>query len=48
MGKVVELRGVDTIYEGEHLPAIRDVTLEVSDGEFIVVIGPNGSGKTTL
>ena len=48
MGKVVELRGVDTIYEGEHLPAIRDVTIEVSDGEFIVVIGPNGSGKTTL
>ncbi|RJS85486.1 ABC transporter ATP-binding protein [Candidatus Bathyarchaeota archaeon] len=44
----VVLKDVDTIYEGEHLPAIRDINLKVEAGEFISVIGPNGSGKTTL
>ncbi|KYH42842.1 MAG: (zinc) transport protein(ABC transporter, ATP-binding protein) [Candidatus Bathyarchaeota archaeon B63] len=46
--KMVELYNVDTIYEGEALPAIKDINLEVSRGEFVTVIGPNGSGKTTL
>ncbi len=46
--KVVKLRDVETTYEGEHLPAIKDINLEVDLSEFIVVVGPNGSGKTTL
>jgi len=28
--------------------ALEDITLDISEGEFIGVIGPNGSGKTTL
>jgi len=49
MGKViVKLLKVDTIYEGEHLPAIKDINLEIEQGEIISIIGPNGSGKTTL
>lgn len=45
---VVELKNIETIYEGERTPVIHDVNLEVNDGEFISIIGPNGAGKTTL
>src|SRR6185436_12337555 len=27
--------------------AVRELTLEIADGEFVVLVGPSGSGKTT-
>ena len=45
---IVALQNIDTIYEGEKIPVIRDINLKINPGEFVAVIGPNGAGKTTL
>ncbi|MBI3963330.1 MAG: metal ABC transporter ATP-binding protein [Deinococcus sp.] len=40
---------VDHVWAGYAREAIlRDVSLQVSQGEFVGIIGPNGGGKTTL
>ena len=42
----VELQQVNKVYEnGFH--AVKDLTLDVRDGEFMVLVGPSGCGKTT-
>ena len=33
---------------GNHPPVLREVNLEIADGEFCVFIGPSGCGKSTL
>jgi branched-chain amino acid transport system ATP-binding protein len=43
---LLELRGVDVSY-GD-LPALREVSLTVEDGEILSVVGANGAGKTTM
>jgi branched-chain amino acid transport system ATP-binding protein len=42
----LRLRGVGRRFGG--LYAVRDVTLEVAEGERRAILGPNGAGKTTL
>jgi zinc transport system ATP-binding protein len=43
----IELKKVWFGYAGGP-PVIRDVSLQVPEGDFLAVIGPNGGGKTTL
>jgi multiple sugar transport system ATP-binding protein len=35
------------IYAGSERPAVNEFTLDISDGEFLVLVGPSGSGKST-
>jgi multiple sugar transport system ATP-binding protein len=43
----ISLDRVHKVYDGG-VEAIRDVSLDVRDGEFLVLVGPSGCGKTTL
>lgn len=47
-GDIISLEKVWTTYEGANVPVIRDVSLNIRAGEFVVIGGPNGAGKTTL
>lgn len=51
MSKMIEVQNIQFQYknnEEESMLALKDVTVTVEPGEFIVVIGHNGSGKSTL
>src|ERR1700761_3893201 len=42
----IELAAINKVYpNGFH--AVHDLSLEVGDGEFMVMVGPSGCGKTT-
>jgi branched-chain amino acid transport system ATP-binding protein len=43
---MIEIKNVNTYYGGIH--ALREVSLSVSPGEFVALIGSNGAGKTTF
>jgi multiple sugar transport system ATP-binding protein len=45
MAQVI-LKNVDKVYEGE-AKVVNDFSLEIEDGEFIVLVGPSGCGKST-
>ena len=44
----IRIERVSKTYPGGKTPAVRDVSLQVGDGEFMVLLGPSGCGKTTL
>jgi len=42
----VNMEKINKVYEnGFH--AVKDMSLDIADGEFMVLVGPSGCGKTT-
>ncbi|MFN2390318.1 MAG: ABC transporter ATP-binding protein [Actinomycetota bacterium] len=44
---MISLRGLSKRFAGAAAPAVRDLSLEVAEGETVVLVGPSGCGKTT-
>ena len=43
----ISIRGLSKTYKGD-IQALRDVNIDVNEGEFLVILGPSGAGKSTL
>ncbi len=48
---IITLKNISKVFREpgkKNLLALRDINLEIKNGEFFVIVGPSGSGKSTL
>ncbi|HEX2945921.1 MAG TPA: ABC transporter ATP-binding protein [Clostridia bacterium] len=50
MNKIIEVKGVSKSFKlaERKIEVLKNVNLEIEEGEFISIMGPSGSGKSTL
>ena len=46
--KTLSFKDVTFTYDNSSVPAIKEFTATIENGQRVAVVGPNGSGKTTL
>ena len=49
-GHIIEMSGITKVYDTGKIKveALRGISFDVSEAEFVAVVGPSGSGKSTL
>ena len=48
---LIQTKGLTKVFEGDDgslVEAVKDVDLDIAEGEFVCFVGPSGCGKTTL
>ena len=46
--KIIRVERLKKYYKGDKIKALDDISIDVTEGEVVVIIGPSGSGKSTL
>ncbi len=50
MDNIIDVEHVSKIFMTEkgQVPAVKDFSMKVNEGEFVAIVGPSGCGKTTF
>src|SRR5690606_14395939 len=51
MSKKITIKGLDKTFmmsQGRQIDVLKNIDLDVADGEFLCIVGPSGCGKSTL
>ena len=50
LNEVLKLKDISKIYQAKNgeIEALKDISFDVKEGEFVSIIGPSGCGKSTL
>ncbi len=47
MNSIVSIKNLSKVYNGGH-QALKEINLDIKEGEILALLGPNGAGKTTM
>lgn len=48
MDNIIQIRNLTFAYAAGDEPVLSDINIDISSGEFVIIMGSSGSGKTTL